>query len=99
MRRKLRYSKFKKWVLTFRDTFCFQLPCFSCVTNIATIILVGKTNTVRYLSLYYLFCDFYEGLDGKGGGGANVSCHLKFRAFISSQLDFRPFVSCQLNDC
>ena len=51
-------------VLTFRDTFCFDLPCFSCVTNTATIILLGKTNTVRYLSLHYLFC---EGLDGKGG--------------------------------
>ena len=60
-------------VLTFRDTFCFHLPCFSCVTNTATIILLGKTNTVRYLSLHYLFCDFYEGLDGKGGEGVQMS--------------------------
>ena len=59
-------AKEQREFLNFRDTFCFHLPCFSCVTNTATIILLGKTNTVRYLSLHYLFCDFYEGLDGKG---------------------------------
>ena len=69
-------AKEQREVLTFRDTFCFHSPYFSCVTNTATIILLDNTNSVRYLSLHYLFCDFYEGLDGKGGGGTNVSCHL-----------------------
>ena len=69
-------AKEQREVLNFRDTFCFHLPCFSCVTNTATIILPGKTNTVRYLSLHYLFCDFYEGLDGKG-----------VRPFVSCQLN------------
>ena len=37
-------------VLTFRDTFCLQLPLFSCETNTATIILLGNINSVRFLS-------------------------------------------------
>ena len=94
-------AKEQSLVLIFRDTFCFHWPCFSFITNTATIILLGNTNTVRYLSFHYFFCDFYimKVWMGRGGGGTNVSCHLKFRPFISSQLDFRPFVSCQLNDC
>ena len=37
-------------VLTFRDTFCLQLPLFSCETNTVTIILLGNINSVRFLS-------------------------------------------------
>ena len=87
-------AKEKREFLTFRDTSCFHLPCFSCVTNTATIILLDNTNTVRYLSFHYLRV-WME----RGGGGTNVSFHLKCRSFISSQVDFRPSVSCQLNDC
>ena len=36
-------------VLTFRDTFCLQLPRFSCETNTATIILLGNINSVLFL--------------------------------------------------
>ena len=92
-------AKEQREVLTFRDTFCFLSPYFSCVTNTATIILLDNTNTERYLSLHYLFCDFYEDLDGKGGRGYKCQLSVKCRPFISSQLDFRPSVSCQLNDC
>ena len=42
-------------VLTFRDTFCLQLPRFSCETNTATIILRCNINTERFISLNYLF--------------------------------------------
>ena len=82
-------------VLTFRDTFCFHLPCFSCVTNTATIILLGKTNTVRYLSLHYLICDFYEGLDGKGGRGYKCQLSLKMSAIYQFSVRFQAI--CQLS--
>ena len=39
------------------------------------------------------------GGSGRGGGGTNVSCQLKFRLFVSMvscRLNFWPFVSCQL---
>ena len=65
-------AKEQSLVLIFRDTFCFHWPCFSFITNTATIILLGNTNTVRYLSFHYFFCDFYEGLDGKGGEGVQM---------------------------
>ena len=35
------------------------------------------------------------GEDLDGGGGANVSCQLRFWLFGSCQLNFRLFVSCQ----
>ena len=82
-------------VLTFRDTFCFHLPCFSCVTNTAIIILLGKTNTVRYLSLHYLICDFYEGLDGKGGRGYKCQLSLKMSAIYKFSVRFQAI--CQLS--
>ena len=82
-------------VLTFRDTFCFHLPCFSCVTNTAIIILLGKTSTVRYLSLHYLICDFYEGLDGKGGRGYKCQLSLKMSAIYQFSVRFQAI--CQLS--
>ena len=39
--------------LIFRDTFCLQLPRFSCETNTATIIPLRNINSVRFLSLNY----------------------------------------------
>ena len=73
-------AKEQSLVLIFRDTFCFHWPCFSFITNTATIILLGNTNTVRYLSFHYFFCDFYEGLDGKGGRGYKCQLSLKISA-------------------
>ena len=81
--------------LTFRDTFCFHLPCFSCVTNTATIILLDNTNTVRYFSLRYLFCDFYEGLDGKGGRGYKCQLSLKMSAIYQFSVRFQAI--CRLS--
>ena len=34
-----------------------------------------------------------------GGGGANVSCQLKFCLLVSRQLNFEPFFSCLLSGC
>ena len=48
-------AKERSEVLPFRDTFCLQLPRFSCETNTATIILLCNINTVRLFSLNYLF--------------------------------------------
>ena len=80
-------AKEQREVLTFRDTFCFHSPYFSCVTNTATIILLDNTNTVRYLSLHYLFCDFYEDLDGQ--------LSLKMSAIYQFLVRFRAI--CQLS--
>ena len=88
-------AKEQREVLTFRDTFCFHSPCFSCVTNTATIILLDNTNTVRYLSLHYLFCDFYEGLDGKGGRGYKCQLSLKMSAIYQFSVRFQAI--CQLS--
>ena len=43
-------AKERSEFLIFRDTFCLQLPRFSCETNTATIILLGNINSVRFLS-------------------------------------------------
>ena len=48
-------AKERSEVLPLRDTFCLQLPRFSCETNTATIILLCNINTVRFFSLNYLF--------------------------------------------
>ena len=88
-------AKEKREFLIFRDTSCFHLPCFSCVTNTATIILLGNTNTVRYLSFHYLICDFYEGLDGKGGRG--YKCQFSLKMSVIYQFSGRFQAICQLS--
>ena len=40
-------------VLTFKDTFCLQLPRFSSEANTATTILLRNINSVRFISLNY----------------------------------------------
>ena len=46
-------AKERSEFLIFRDTFCLQLPRFSCETNTATTILLRNINSVRFLSLNY----------------------------------------------
>ena len=51
-----------------------------------------------YLTPYRCASTLHESLDAGvergGGGGANVSCQLKFCPFVSFQLNFGPFDIC-----
>ena len=61
-------------------------------------MIKNKTERILWVKVHeYTVQEDLDGEGGRGGGGSNVSCQLKFWLFVSCQLSFRLFVSCQLN--